>query len=104
MVKLSSFFRRQRSGGGKLKQAGLDYWQSPNYGTSNSTGFAALPAGNRRSHGVFMDIGYRTSWYSTILVTEEYACQYEVFCNGEHINKASSSLTMGLSIRCIMDQ
>jgi uncharacterized protein (TIGR02145 family) len=101
---LVDFLGGNAAGGGKLKQTGLDYWQSPNYGASNSTGFTALPAGNRRSHGVFMDIGYRTSWYSTILITEEYARQYEVFWNGEHINKASSSLAIGLSIRCIMDQ
>ena len=43
--------------GGKMKVAGLSYWQTPNTGADNSSGFSALGGGKRiGSTGVFTDI------------------------------------------------
>ena len=37
--------------GGKLKEAGLEHWNSPNTGAENSVGFSAVPAGVRGHDG-----------------------------------------------------
>ena len=33
--------------GGKIKEASLQYWQAPNYLSTNCSGFFALPGGGR---------------------------------------------------------
>lgn len=50
--------------GGKMKQVGLTNWTSPNTGATNSTGFTALPVGNRNGvTGSFYRFGdFATFW------------------------------------------
>lgn len=52
---------------GKMKNAGTAYWQTPNAGGDNSSGFNAMPAGYRNStDGVFFGRGqYAYFWSST---------------------------------------
>ncbi|MFY0689271.1 MAG: fibronectin type III domain-containing protein [Cyclobacteriaceae bacterium] len=47
--------------GGKIKDAGLDYWDDPNTGASNESGFTALGAGYRSSDGSFVLIRRETN-------------------------------------------
>jgi len=55
---LVSYLGGQSIAGGKLKEAGLSHWLTPNTGATNETGFTALPGGWRRySDGYFLDIG-----------------------------------------------
>jgi uncharacterized protein (TIGR02145 family) len=42
--------------GGKLKITGLNYWNSPNTGADNSSGFSALPGGYRIAEGISYQI------------------------------------------------
>ena len=51
--------------GGSLKEAGLGHWQSPNAGATNSSGFTALPAGERALAPVdFQDLGLSAVFWS----------------------------------------
>ncbi len=48
--------------GGNFKETGTKHWKAPNTGATNSTGFTALPAGDRGYNtkgdvGIFMDLG-----------------------------------------------
>jgi uncharacterized protein (TIGR02145 family) len=43
--------------GGKMKEAGLAHWTTPNTGATNESGFAGLPGGYRGTNGTFNDIG-----------------------------------------------
>jgi uncharacterized protein (TIGR02145 family) len=54
--------------GGKLKEAGLTHWASPNTGATNESGFTALPGGYRTHGGGFYSLGYVGGWWSS---TEE---------------------------------
>lgn len=40
-------------------------WQSPNSGTTNESGFTALPAGNRNADGSYSSLGSSGKWWST---------------------------------------
>jgi uncharacterized protein (TIGR02145 family) len=49
--------------GGALKEAGTTHWSAPNTGATNSSGFTALPAGERISG--FNALGDGEGWWST---------------------------------------
>ncbi|MFT4803630.1 MAG: hypothetical protein ACI9YE_000825 [Psychroserpens sp.] len=52
--------------GGKMKEAGLAHWASPNTGATNESGFAGLPGGYRDySDGAFEQIGGIGSWWGS---------------------------------------
>jgi uncharacterized protein (TIGR02145 family) len=90
--------------GGKMKVTGTDFWDSPNYGATNESGFTALPGG-WRSHtdGTFMSIGGAGYWWSSTSDTETDAWGYHMYnWNGE-INRNVLVKTNGFSIRCIRD-
>ena len=53
--------------GGQLKSAGLGYYQPPNAGATNSSGFSAIPNGGRNPQGQF-SLSYNAAasyWLST---------------------------------------
>jgi uncharacterized protein (TIGR02145 family) len=52
--------------GGKLKERGTLYWQSPNTGAVNANGFSARPGGLRDSSGRFFTLrNYAAFWTAT---------------------------------------
>ena len=55
-----------QNAGGKLKTTGFEYWNSPNSGATNESGFSALPSGGRSINGSFSRMGERAYvWSST---------------------------------------
>jgi uncharacterized protein (TIGR02145 family) len=51
LTQLSDFLGDIIVAGGKMKEQTYDYWDSPNTGGTNSSGFTALPGGYRSSDG-----------------------------------------------------
>ncbi len=51
--------------GGKMKQTGTTYWTSPNTGADNTSGFIALPAGNRHTLGFFDNLSNHAYFWSS---------------------------------------
>jgi len=51
--------------GGKLKEVGTEHWKAPNVGATNSTGFTAIPGGDRSADGLgkFNDLGISAVWW-----------------------------------------
>ncbi|MEZ5197458.1 MAG: fibrobacter succinogenes major paralogous domain-containing protein [Bacteroidales bacterium] len=90
--------------GGKLKQSGTEYWNSPNAEATNESGFSALPGGVRNANtGNFEGIGSNGSWWSTTQQSGENALIWGVtFVNGSISNYGIDKNT-GLSVRCIKD-
>ncbi|MCF8372510.1 MAG: PKD domain-containing protein [Bacteroidales bacterium] len=89
--------------GGKLKEQGTNYWNSPNTGATNSSGFTGLPGGHKNSGGgTYVNMGGGANWWSTTqggLGAWYRAIQY----NDSVVFRYSNSKTYGFSIRCIKD-
>jgi len=52
--------------GGKMKSIGTAYWNSPNTGATNESGFSVLPGGGRGSDGSFVNLrNYAFFWSAT---------------------------------------
>ncbi|WP_293895129.1 FISUMP domain-containing protein [Flavobacterium sp.] len=51
--------------GGKMKEAGTTHWLSSNTGADNSSGFTALPSGQRYNDGQFQFIGARSIFWTS---------------------------------------
>ena len=93
--------------GGKMKEAGTTHWASPNTGATNSSGFTALPGGERGDFGDFYGLTESTSFFST---TEKYsdpstyALGLALFSNGGGVNYGNGApKKSGTSARCIKD-
>jgi len=89
--------------GGKLKSQGTAYWNSPNTGATNESGFSALPGGYRYRDGSFYDIrdyaffwsategGSSDAWYRFLYFSDSYVLRY------------GDSKSVGGCVRCLRD-
>jgi len=92
--------------GGKMKQAGFSYWQSPNTGATNSSGFTALPGGNRQPNGSFVSLGTGAVFWAATTVTNWGtldASLVSLAYNQEWTMGGFEKKTYGYSVRCLAD-
>ena len=90
-------------GGGSLKATGTTYWNSPNAGATNSTGFNGLPAGDRSYTGTFHYMGTYGCWWCTTESSSTNAWEHVLSCNSSNVTRIEYSKGIGLSVRCIKD-
>ena len=91
--------------GGKLKEAGTSYWNTPNKGATNETGFSGLPGGRRINNGTFANKGKMARfWTSTRAVPNSplFLCR-DLHHDAEDICRVYEIQEAGLSIRLIKD-
>jgi uncharacterized protein (TIGR02145 family) len=86
--------------GGKLKETGTAHWANPNTGADNSTGFFALPGGDRTNYGDFT-MGYQGYWWSS--TENNIALAWGCCLNFSYSTANRSTLLKGFgySVRCI---
>ncbi len=102
---LINSFGGQLKAGGALKGVGTTYWNSPNTGATNESGFNALPGGTRTSYnGNFQEIK-RTAYFWTS--TSKYSTAastiaLEASSTGSSLGNLGNNLN-GMSVRCIKD-
>ena len=99
---LTTYLGGSNIAGGKLKEANLAHWYSPNTGATNETGFTALPGGNR-NNGTFNDIEHYGYFWSA---TEESASgAWNLYMNYSfgNVNRGLSFKELGVSVRCLRD-
>lgn len=89
--------------GGKMKEAGTAHWVDPNTGATNSSGFAALPAGYRWNFdgGTFHNIGNSADFWTSTVNNPGNSWNWGVYYMWEFLGKATSDQRDGLSVRCI---
>lgn len=100
---LTNILGGEKVAGGKLKEAGLLHWDSPNTDATNETGFAALPGGYRMSNGIFTGLNGYGKWWSSTPVNENDAWfRYMGFDFG-NVKRSIFDKNFGCSIRCVKD-
>jgi uncharacterized protein (TIGR02145 family) len=88
--------------GGKLKETGTQFWQSPNAGATNETGFGARGAGFNFL-GTFTNLGYGAYfWTGTPLEWEfKHVYSFDLSNQGADVQHKETWTKFGLSVRCI---
>ena len=87
--------------GGKLKEAGLINWASPNTGATNSSGFTGLPGGYMGDAGSSSNIGLQGYfWTSTSNGSTNYI-RYLRSGDALFTESTGFGLAGGASVRCI---
>jgi len=102
--------------GGKMKECKegscpeSDYWDSPNTGATNESGFTGLPAGSRSNFSGFSssmgNSGYfwsSSEGWSSVESDSTVAWNRKLRSYNSKLSRAASYKNNGLSIRCIKD-
>lgn len=91
--------------GGKLKETGTTYWNEPNEGATNESGFSALPAGDRDNLGGFHGERNKAEfWSSTQGISPSEAWHRKLFFDRADIFRDERSKGNAFSVRCIRDE
>jgi uncharacterized protein (TIGR02145 family) len=100
---LTDFLGGESIAGGKMKEAGTAHWLSPNTGATNSSGFTALPGGNRLSNGNFFYLTYYAHFWSSTELSFTSTWERNLYYNYEDVNRYYGDKTLGISSRCVHD-
>jgi uncharacterized protein (TIGR02145 family) len=90
--------------GGKMKSIGtVSYWNSPNEGATNSSGFSALPGGYRINNGSFNNLSNSAVFWRATEVNANNAWSSRLEHNSDDVSRISYEKQLGASIRCLKD-
>jgi uncharacterized protein (TIGR02145 family) len=99
---LTNYLGGEVVAGGKMKEVGFDFWQSPNAGATNESGFTALPGGTRYFDGAF-DNNSRLAYWWTSTGDPGGAWYRYVIWEDAKVHRFGHLLGSGFSVRCVMD-
>ena len=89
--------------GGKLKEAGITHWSSPNTGATNESGFSALPGGFRYVDSDYYDMVNCAYFWSS---TESYSADAwfrRLNYDYSGVLRSTDYRECGFSVRCVRD-
>jgi uncharacterized protein (TIGR02145 family) len=90
--------------GGKMKSTGTQYWQAPNGGATNESGFSGLPGGIRDGYdGAFSSLGGQGNWWSASESGAESAWFRFVDNANADLDRYYLNKRNGFSVRCLRD-
>jgi len=87
--------------GGKLKEVDTTHWNSPNTGTTNESGFTALPGGHCLYDGTFGNIGNTGNWWSSTEFNATNALYRYLFYSNADLYQSFLNEKSGFSVRCV---
>jgi uncharacterized protein (TIGR02145 family) len=104
---LTNYLGGESVAGGKMKSTGTTYWNSPNTGTTNESGFSALPGGIRFSDGSFFNIRDFAFFWSATEYNRLHAWYRSLGVSGDNVRRGSvmsdifDGKLVGSSVRCL---
>jgi uncharacterized protein (TIGR02145 family) len=102
---LTTFLGGTSVAGEALKSTGTTYWQSPNTGATNSSGFSALPSGYRNYDGSFTSVGGDGFWWPSTAYDASQSWDRFMSFNSANVGRDYGiGNVYGFSIRCLRDQ
>ena len=87
--------------GGKLKEEGLEHWDTPNTGATNESGFTGLPGGARDANGSYFNIGGGGYYWTSSTNFSNDAWYRLIAYNKSEISRLPVAKRSGQSVRCI---
>jgi uncharacterized protein (TIGR02145 family) len=87
-----------------MKSTGTQYWQAPNEGATNESGFSGLPGGYRvDGSGAFGSLGNNGYWWSASESGAEDAWYRDVDYGSAGVRRYYYGKRDGFSVRCLRD-
>ena len=103
-ILLTDYLGGETIAGGKMKEEGLEHWNSPNEGATNESGFTGLPGGYRGSiDGAYSNIGGSGYFWSSSDNDSDDAWYRELVYDYAHITRNYFGKQSGFNIRCLAD-
>ena len=102
-VNCTDIGERGTDAGGKMKEEGTFHWLNPNTGATNSSGFTALPAGRIYSWGMFDNLNFFASFWSSYENSATEAWDRDISSGSARSFREINDKTLGLSARCLND-
>jgi uncharacterized protein (TIGR02145 family) len=100
---LTTYLGGEDVAGGKMKTIGTAYWESPNTGAINSSGFSALPGGYRYYQFSFVSIRNHAFFWSATEDASSIAWGRYLNFNDSYVFSLNFSKSVGASVRCLRD-
>ncbi len=98
---LTDYLGGWTAAGGKMKETGTQYWESPNRGATNESGFSGLPGGGRESNGNFAGMGQSAFFWSATRDDVASAWARDLYYDDASVWTFSVPGSLGMSVRCI---
>ncbi|MBT3251152.1 MAG: hypothetical protein HN367_05030 [Candidatus Marinimicrobia bacterium] len=77
-------------------------WHSPNFVTTNESGFTAIPGGLCASSSCY-DLEYRSFFWTSIVSHNINSWLRILSSTDSDVGRVSTEMSMGFSVRCIRD-
>ncbi len=101
-VTLQDFLGGHMQAGGKMKETGYTYWDDPNTGATNESGFSARGSGHMSHNGDYFKLKEAFKiWTSTESGTQSRRMM--ILHTSSNTAFGQKPRTMGFSVRCIKD-
>lgn len=101
-TKLTDYLGGTDLAGGKLKS--MSGWENPNIGSTNESGFSALPAGYYNNfQKSFYTIGKFAHWWSSTEDGTSHVWGRTVMTDNSIISRHTNEKSGGFSVRCVRD-
>lgn len=103
-MKLVDYLGGENIAASKLKKSGTTFWEAPNTGAVNDTGFSALPGGVCSMNGTFNYMGYYGYWWISAEKNEIFGWYMKMSSGFTRVYSDYYRKEVGYSVRCIRDQ
>ena len=101
---LSDYLGGQIVAGGQMKSTSTQYWQAPNTGATNDSGFSGLPGGRLYdSGGYFGNLSSNGLWWSASEASLDLAWTRTLNSDYANISNGFDPKRSGFSVRCVRD-